>query len=78
MAKIIETIEKRYWLMGDLEKLFNKSGSAIRYYCKYFNITPMRSVNHYRRFTRAEVDKLANIMAYIEQGYHLKAIKNKV
>jgi len=26
-----ETIEKRYWLMGDLEKLFNRSGSAIRF-----------------------------------------------
>jgi len=78
MAKIIETIEKRYWLMGDLEKLFNRSGSAIRFYCKYFGIDPARSTNQYRRFTQKEVDKLANIMVYIEQGYHLKAIKNKV
>lgn len=78
MAKIIETIKKRYWLMGDLEKLFNKPGSAIRYYCDYFGIDPARSTNQYRRFTQEEVDKLSNIMAYIKQGYHLKAIKNKV
>jgi DNA-binding transcriptional MerR regulator len=78
MAKINETITKRYWLMGDLEGLFNLSGSAIRYYCQYFSITPMRSRNNYRRFTRADVDKLSTILSYVKQGYHLKAIKNKI
>lgn len=64
--------------MGDLEKLFNRSGSAIRFYCDYFGITPMRSRNNYRRFTQADVDKLSTILSYIQQGYHLKAIKNKL
>lgn len=73
-----ELIEKRYWLMGDLEKLFNRSGSAIRFYCDYFGIDPARSANKYRKFTQKDVDKLANIMSYIQQGYHLKAIKNKL
>jgi len=77
-VKINESIEKRYWLMGDLEKLFSLSGSAIRYYCKYFSIEPMRSKNHYRRFTRADVDRLSTILSYVKQGYHLKAIKNKI
>jgi len=78
MARVNETITKRYWLMGDLEKLFNRSGSAIRFYCDYFAIAPARSKNNYRRFTQADVDKLSNIMSYIQQGYHLKAIKNKI
>ena len=78
MAKVNEQISKRYWLMGDLEKLFNRSGSAIRVYCNYFAIAPMRSRNNYRRFTREDVDKLSTILSYVQQGYHLKAIKNKL
>lgn len=73
-----EIIEKRYYQIGELAEKFNRSASAIRYYCIYFGIITARTTNRYRKFTQKDVDKLSNIMAYIQQGYHLKAIKNKL
>jgi DNA-binding transcriptional MerR regulator len=73
-----EVIEKRYWGIGELADKFSRSTSAIRYYCDYFGIQPARNGHNNRRFTQADVDRLSNILAYVQQGYHLKAIKNKI
>ncbi len=73
-----EAIEKRYYGVGELADKFCRSTSSIRYYCDYFGIQPMRNNRNDRRFTTVDVDRLSQILAYIEQGYHLKAIKNKI
>jgi len=78
MARLIEHNVKRYYGIGELAEKFCRSTSAIRYYCDYFGISPARSANKARKFTQSDVDKLSNILAYIQQGYHLKAIKNKI
>lgn len=78
MAVINEPNLKRYWGIGELADKFSRSTSAIRYYCDYFGITTARDRGNNRRFTQSDVDKLSKILAYIEQGYHLKVIKNKI
>lgn len=71
-------IKKCYWSIGELADKFCRSTSAIRYYCDYFGIAVVRTRNNNRKFSQSDVDKLSKILAYIEQGYHLKAIKNKL
>lgn len=74
-----ETIDKRWWGIGELAIKFNVSTSLIRYYCDFFGIQPVRA--HYsnnRRFTQQDVDKLSQIFSYVKEGYKLKAIKNKI
>lgn len=77
-VRIRETIERRYWSIGELAIKLSCSTSALRYYCTYFGIVTIRNGHNNRKFTKEDVEKLANILAYIKQGYHLKAIKNKI
>lgn len=75
---LTDTIEKRFWNMGDLVSMFNEPPSRIRFWVNYFGIQTCRTNNNYRKFLREDVDKLSRIISYVREGYHLKAIKNKI
>ena len=72
-----ENINKRYWGIGEVCEIFNEPQSRIRFWCDFFGIA-LKGEKHFRKFTQSDLDKLSKVKAYIIEGYHLKAIKNKL
>lgn len=73
-----EVIEKRYWNIGQLADKFSVTKSQIRFWCNYFKIITERTAANKMKFSSEDVDKLSRIISYVREGYHLKAIKNKL
>ena len=73
-----ENINKRYWLIKDVATLLCEPNSRIRFWCSYFFPDMLRGPNNRRKFTQADIDKLAAIKSYVAEGYKLRAIKNKI
>jgi len=73
-----EVTEKLYWSVGELSIKFGLPQSKIRFWDSFFNITTLRSRNNYRKFTKSDVEKLQRIKVLVDEGYHLKAIINKI
>jgi len=84
MPRIIETIEPRYYPIGEVARLFSRSVSAIRFYSDEFGMNPERRANGMRVFTKAQFEKLSQINAHMQQKKALtrelsiRAIKNKI
>lgn len=75
---LTETTEKRYWTMGELVDLFNCPASQIRFWVNFFGIRTDRTKRNYRKFMQEDLDKISKIKSLVTEGYHLKAIKNKL
>jgi len=74
---IPETIEKRYYSIGEVAQRLNKKASAIRFWCEEFGMNPKRSANGSRKFTQAEYEKLCTINAHTQakKQYSIRILK---
>ncbi|MGE5554622.1 MAG: MerR family transcriptional regulator [Betaproteobacteria bacterium] len=61
--------------IGVVQQLTGLSGRQIRYYEQAGLLSPRRTGGRRRLFTRAEVDLLNEIKAYLRQGLTLEAVK---
>ena len=70
-------IEKKYYTIGDVAKLFGVATSLIRFWQEEFEIiNPQKNKKGHRVFTRSDVDNVKLIYHLVkEQGYKIKAAK---
>lgn len=61
--------------IGAMARAFDLSDEALRYYEKKGLVTPERNVqNGYRTFSRTDIQRVANIKRYQNQGFSLEEI----
>ena len=73
-------IEKLFYPIGEVAKMFNVSVSSIRYWEKEFDILkPKKNKKGNRMFTKKDVDNLRIIYHLIkERGFTLEGAKKKL
>lgn len=73
-------IEKLFYPIGEVAKMFNVSVSSIRYWEKEFDILkPTKNKKGNRMFTKKDVDNLKIIYHLTkERGFTLKGVKKKL
>ena len=70
-------IEKKYYTIGDVAKMFTVATSLIRFWEEEFEIIqPQKNKKGHRVYTKADVDSIKLIYHLVkEQGYKIKAAK---
>jgi DNA-binding transcriptional MerR regulator len=73
-------IEKVYYSIGELSKMFNVNASLIRFWEKEFDIIrPFKNKKGNRLFTQTDVGNFRNIYRLVkEQGFTLQGAKEKL
>jgi len=73
-------IEKLYYTIGEVAKMFNVNTSLIRFWEKEFDIiTPQKNKKGNRLFTKEDVDNFYIIFHLVkERGYTLQGAKEKL
>ncbi len=73
-------IEKVYYSIGEVAKMFNVNTSLIRFWEKEFDIiTPQKNKKGNRLFTKEDVDNFYIIFHLVkERGYTLQGAKEKL
>jgi DNA-binding transcriptional MerR regulator len=73
-------IEKVYYTIGEVAKMFNVNTSLIRFWEKEFDIiTPQKNKKGNRLFTKEDVDNFYIIFHLVkERGYTLQGAKEKL
>lgn len=73
-------VEKLYFSIGEVAKLFNVNTSLIRFWEKEFHIIqPKKNKKGNRLFTQSDVDNLRIIYHLVkERGYTLQGAKEKL
>jgi len=75
-----KSIEKMYYSIGEVAKMFNVNASLIRFWEKEFDIIqPFRNKKGNRMFTKADVDNFYIIYHLVkERGFTLQGAKDKM
>jgi len=75
-----KTIERMYFTIGEVAKMFNVQTSLIRFWEKEFSIIkPSKNRKGNRMFTQKDVDNFHLIYHLVkERGYTLKGAKEKL
>jgi DNA-binding transcriptional MerR regulator len=73
-------VEKIYYSIGELSKMFNVNASLIRFWEKEFDIIrPFKNKKGNRLFTQTDVDNFKIIYRLVkEQGFTLQGAKEKI
>jgi DNA-binding transcriptional MerR regulator len=74
----MEEIKKLYYSIGEVAAMFSTTASRIRFYENFFDLEILRAKDGDRRFTDKSLGELTKIFDLVKEGYHLKAIKNKL
>lgn len=70
---------KKYWDIGEIERLLNEQACNIRYWCKMFGLELHRSKNNYRKFTKEDVIRLTEIHRLLRvDRYTIEGAKKKL
>lgn len=75
-----EKVDKIYYSIGEVAKMFNVNTSLIRFWEKEFDIIkPHKNKKGNRLFTKADVDNFHVIYHLVkERGFTLQGAKNKL
>lgn len=81
--KTYDTVERIYWTIGQVSEILEEPPTCIRYWCKCFDVAPMRSgKSRYScrmKFTKPEIEKLKQIRNLLRQEhYTIKGAKSKL
>jgi DNA-binding transcriptional MerR regulator len=77
MKNLPEEIEKKYFTIGEVAKLFDVAPSLIRFWETHFDsIRPRKTKNGVRQYTKKDIEKLKTIHYLVKQkGYTLQGAK---
>jgi DNA-binding transcriptional MerR regulator len=65
---ISETIDKRYYTIGEVATMLNKKAHNIRQWSNEFGMNPKRNRKGTRFFTKQQFEKLSQINAMLSHG----------
>jgi len=72
-------IEKVYYSMGEVTKMFEVNASQIRFYEREFNVLqPKKTKKGNRLFRREDIDNLKIIFSLKNEGYTLQGIREYI
>ncbi len=77
MKNLPDEIEKKYFTIGEVAKLFDVAPSLIRFWETHFDvIRPRKTKNGVRQYTKKDIEKLKTIYFLVKQkGYTLQGAK---
>jgi DNA-binding transcriptional MerR regulator len=77
MKNLPEEIEKKYFTIGEVAKMFEVAPSLIRFWETHFDvIRPRKTKNGVRQYTKKDIEKLRTIYYLVkEKGYTLQGAK---
>lgn len=80
MPRLKKNVEKMYYTIGEVAKIFDVNTSLIRFWENEFEIIkPRRNKKGNRHFTKADVDNFHLIYNLVkERGYTLQGAKDKL
>lgn len=80
MPHLKKSVEKMYFTIGEVAKIFDVNTSLIRFWENEFDIIkPKRNKKGNRHFTKADVDNFHLIFNLVkERGYTLQGAKDKL
>lgn len=75
---IAEQIERLYWDIGDVAKIFGIVPSNVRFWLTEFDIQVHRSKSGKRKFTKDDLEKVSTIYRLLKvDGLHIWKAKEK-